>query len=403
MALVHLALLVGFVAIIVAVLLAWARHTGKIGEPILETAADAVTVAAFVVAIGALLMAVWPTDQQPAHPPPSPTNEGIPTPSVPGTTTLPTIVPSPASTRTPQPTNTPSPTPSNVLAAAEEVLIAGSEDQLYAYDGDGWTLVASTPNQGRIRALLPYGCSILVSQAGDPGTICTYDSQAGRWKGCADTPERRVNLLQRYGDRLFAGTSDRGYILEFNGSEWTTSFVTGDDYVLGMGVFRGNLYISTGWRGTVYEFDGTTWTKVLEPDEQTQIVLLPTYREMLYLYVLHSSTDARLYAHDGTQWSLVHQFDRALADGAVFDDRLYIGSTNSGNIYRYDGDTVELAETLPISRLAGRRALAVFRERLYLAALTDGVWVFDGRDWWRDPEAPQPVWPLTTFAPCAVE
>jgi hypothetical protein len=283
-----------------------------------------------------------------------------------------------------------------MFPTGQELLLAAAENKLFAYNGFEWYQVLAVPEK-RTTSILPNHCDIFVGTEDDRGMVYQYLAKRGEWISY-DTTQLQVNVLIKYQDAIYAGTSPYGIILRFSSSRWSTVFDSNDAYVTTMAIYNHKLYAGSEWRGVVYEYDGASWRVLIDTEEDSGGAFpLIVYQQKLFSTLGNPRV---LYAYDGSQWSKVYEFPdgEAIWRGAiVFQGKLYIGSFFSGNIYEYDGNTMRIITTLPASKIT---AMAEYLGKLFVSAWENGIWTFDGNKWSKEPNAPIKVYTFSKYTTC---
>lgn len=100
-----------------------------------------------------------------------------------------------------------------------------------------------------------------------------------------------------------------------------------------MAVYNDHLYVGTEWKGIIYKYDDAAWLKLMDTeDDDGGAFPLIVYQQKLFSTLGNKNV---LYSYDESQWSEIHRFpaEEALWKGsAIFQDKLYLGPLNSGNI-----------------------------------------------------------------------
>jgi hypothetical protein len=239
-------------------------------------------------------------------------------------------------------------------------------------------------------------------------------------------------VLQPYGGKLYAGTTD-GKVYQLSGGSWTLSRDTGKaGGVRSMAVFRGELFVGNGSDGVVDSYDGTTWTAgrftvagvsgvrsmaVFDPSVPTlhlgcgrspqaelrrwngssvSAVLFnpqePTPETMLVLnrvlYVFGADSASRrgsIYRYDGTTWEyLLGLPEQYPTVGLVWDGLAYLGMGAGGELWSFDGASARLVRGGLAAGNDELRGLAVWGGALWVGVRSGSevrLKRFNGQAW----------------------
>jgi len=241
--------------------------------------------------------------------------------------------------------------------------------EIWRTNGITWEQVITsgfgiTNNYG-INALAVFSNAIYAATSADDGVMQIYRSasgDAGSWSpvvtdGFGDGGVRQDVTMDVYGGYLYLGIG-RADVAELwrtnDGVTWSPVFTDGlaanNTYVSAMAEFNGAFYIglrnvTTGgevWRTT----DGTTFTRVFDgglgDPNNGRPYGLQVFNGYLYLVFSNLVTGAEVWrTSDGMTWEQVGDAgwgdsNNGFADyfdkgAAIFNNRLYIGTTNSAN------------------------------------------------------------------------
>ena len=245
----------------------------------------------------------------------------------------------------------------------------------------------------------------------------------------------RIWRMHPYGEDLYAVSDGEGKLYRWNGSTWSTAWDTGASGLLAMAVYKGSLYLG-GNGGTVYRWNGSSGgvaftigdavrvpvMGVYAPDQGQWLYLgyeaadgtqlaqtengsayvgqgprlgyaavedLVVYRGQVHLLVTHGRRSA-IFTHaiDGNGYALAHEGERFVRS-AVWGDHLYLSTVDGGRIYRWDGNSLELATVVARDYPQALRGLVAHDGALWVAVAdaTKGLHLraWDGQRWHMGP------------------
>ena len=179
--------------------------------------------------------------------------------------------------------------------------------------------------------------------------------------------DRAVESMAVYGNKLYVGwynttvatDATASKVCVFNGSSWsvitkaTMGAVANDLYLVSMGVYNNALYIGTGnttaatdaTGAKVLKYDGATWsifTKATMGGIANDLYMqaMAVYNDKLYIGTTNAtaatdSTGAKVLTYNGSAWAAITKAtmggaaaDLALQSMAVYNGKLYIGTAN---------------------------------------------------------------------------
>ena len=211
-----------------------------------------------------------------------------------------------------------------------------------------------------------------------------------------------VISLQVYDGKLYAGTGIEGKIYVYDGETWDLAYDSPEGLVWGFAVYDGRLYAGTGGMGRIYVYNGTTWS--LEVDlnglfpDVNEVRGMCVYNGKLYVGTNTHLAGGRVFVYDGVEWSLAFQapyvpptptpppfYSGDVLSLAVYDGKLYAGTSPLGEIYVYDGETWSLAydspewSVWPFVEYGGKLYAGTARYPFQLAG--GRIYVYDGETW----------------------
>jgi hypothetical protein len=254
-------------------------------------------------------------------------------------------------------------------------------------------------------AMAPYGSNLYVGSGlvgGQPrvwasnlgGSVISHSATAARIPSC----------MAVYANRLYVGNSGDGTVASFDGTTWTAvafTLAAGKASALATHYRQAAsyLYVASAGGGLngscrmVY-WDGVSLSLGQFDLEEPECSVLVPWRHHLWMFSADLSRRiGGIYSVDdsstGGLWE-THDVltSNSFTAGCVFGDDVYLGTGVDGEIYRFDGNRLEL-----VYRLATRTAaytarilgMAAWAGALWVAisdgAGTTGLLRFDGRAW----------------------
>ena len=139
---------------------------------------------------------------------------------------------------------------------------------IYVYDGTSWDITYDA-SQTIVRSFAEYDGKLYAGTEYFMGAaIYVYDGATDEWQESLGSIDLYgVLSLATYGDKLYAGTSNNGYIYVFDGASWSLAFDSPDTHVWSLATYGGMLFAGTGPNGLIYVFDGTNWELACDMDE----------------------------------------------------------------------------------------------------------------------------------------
>jgi len=192
------------------------------------------------------------------------------------------------------------------------------------------------------RILAVHGGSLYA--AGQPsGNIYRYDG-GDTWTSIGQIGGSTTCLaLYSFGGYLWAGTSATT-MARWNGSVWENMGNLPAQYAEAMMEYNSNLYICSN---KVYRWDGGgVFTDMVLPAGTNPEPLI-VYDGALYTVPSLAPT-TRLYKYDGAAWASVGNLTGCTwADAfAEFNGSLYVGAADTGLVFKWDGATFSLVDTI---------------------------------------------------------
>jgi outer membrane protein assembly factor BamB len=243
----------------------------------------------------------------------------------------------------------------DIAADRATVFIGDDAGLLHALDADTgaerWTFRAG----GAIRAKPTCEAGALLVQA-DDGVLYKVDAVNGRmiWKTQVNkNPIRRLPLgdpHSRYdwrasaaavaGGSVYLGTDD-GHVLALDMAtgqvKWTFAAA---DAVVGSPAVRENRVYAGSFDGRVYALDAATGAPVWSRDTHGAVTSAPELHSGLVIVGNRSYDLVALRASDGgVIWTRYMWFSWVESPGHVFDDVLYIGSSDAAKVFALDPNT----------------------------------------------------------------
>lgn len=218
-------------------------------------------------------------------------------------------------------------------------------DILNHYNQDTDLVISdSTPSSEQVRTLELYDDAIYAGCAN--GVILKWDPDTGDWSTSCDLGAFIVVSMEVYTpeNKLFAGGND-GSISEYDGSSWSTSTDTGNDTIVDMIEYNGNLYALELETGKIFEYNGTSWSTSCDTP-LTNATHLEVYDGKLFM-IGDNGTNTICYEYNGTSWSTSCDFGAVTFDRhalCVHGGRLFANS--DGDLYAHDGTSWASAGSL---------------------------------------------------------
>lgn len=262
---------------------------------------------------------------------------------------------------------------------------------LWRYEGNGQWLDLGNPQ----------GCNAISSIVEFDGQIyCGLGRYIGQGSDLGDLPNRipggQVYRLEADGRWVFCGhpgaedaTPEDDRLPDFSqhvhakSSEGvaTSAFSTGKaDDVIGLTVYRGNLYCTSHHRRGAFVYEGGQNWKYIGPDER--ILSFTVHHD--HLYALINGGPVYRYEGDGA-WTHCGRPEKAIQSYSAVTSggQLYIGTWPEAEVYRYEGEKTWTPVTKE-GRVGYERELmatALYNGKVYIGSLPmANVWRMDGRD-----------------------
>ncbi len=270
----------------------------------------------------------------------------------------------------------------------------------FVYDGTSWidtknNSLVNTNSFAVYNEKLYYdgklyaGSSAIYACAGDfmpiPTPIPTQTPNPASWKLSYDGPEQDITALQVYNGKLYAGARDYGSIYVYDGNSWSLSYAGQSGLVSEFVTYNCKLYAGIGQK--LYVYDGSSWTMVngtpLISSMWSVNSIYPVAHFAVYnnkLYAPSASNPSNIYEYDGVSWSMAPDvsFHYNPQSVIVYNGKLYAGSYD-GIVYAYDGTSLNVSYD---SRDDVVEYLAVYDGKLYAGTSRYGnIYVYDGTSW----------------------
>ncbi len=199
----------------------------------------------------------------------------------------------------------------------------------------------------------------------------TLDGES--WREAFMTREDRVHAMTVFKNRLYAGTSSQGRVVAFDGLQWNTVGILSEVAVTCFGIFKNRLYAGTYPSGLIFAtHDGLNWEEV-SATGQHFIQCFHEFNGALYAGTSSPKGIKILRTQNGRDWQAVYETSRELNLYCmeVYENALYAGTGNSGRILKtHDGENWVSAYS---SDEEGVRAFTVFNDYLYAATENGGA------------------------------
>ncbi|MDI6916392.1 MAG: CARDB domain-containing protein [Thermoplasmatales archaeon] len=222
--------------------------------------------------------------------------------------------------------------------------------QVYVYDGNTWSEIWSTTDH-ETWDFAVYNDKLYLGTGYPTGRVMVYDGSS--WNTSFDSPAYHLQSLEVYKDRLYAGCSGggRGAIYEFDGNYWNLSYDPPEDGFPDIVEYNDKLYACT-WDGNIYVFDGLNWNVAYSPPKG--VYRLSVYKDRLYA----GGEAGIIYVFDGNNWATALDLpEECVYSLKAYDNKLYIGTGDSGRMYVYPGGTLIGTDVISLVQ-AGENAIA---------------------------------------------
>ncbi len=258
------------------------------------------------------------------------------------------------------------------------VIYAGTYGgHVYQYNGElNWELISSQLDE-TVYGLVEFDGQLYASTGSSPGKVFRYDGNDG-WTMVGNNMGSRMYSLAVYNGELYAGGGSHALLYRYNGGtswtkvvdysswsgiwtmhEWNGLLYLGDagmdkigswngtsfDYIVDLGgsciydfqEYNGALY-AAAWQGRMYRSsNGNTWTTSIGSQSNTMWEL-EEYQGSLYMGL----NNGRLQRWNGSTKTDVLTAPGGIHSLATDGDVLFVGTTNSGRVYGWDGSSLQL-------------------------------------------------------------
>jgi hypothetical protein len=241
------------------------------------------------------------------------------------------------------------------------------------------TLSWSNRRQNNIVSI-PYGSEINEVNGSE---LTTYQLTGPIFNGVIHPKYLRQQLVE-----LFNNPSREFTYIDFGGqSEIVGNWELNKDLAFpitnipALGIFSNTLYGGTGFQGRFLKYGGgTSWSEIHDFTEQVAVSIVE-YNNKMYVGTLNSGN---VYEYDGVSWSLSYtSSELAINALAVYGGDLYAGSGDfsgtNGTVYKFNGTTWS---TSFASGQLSIQALTVYNGKLYAGSGSLGkIFEYNGTTW----------------------
>ncbi|MBI4752589.1 MAG: PQQ-like beta-propeller repeat protein [Acidobacteria bacterium] len=221
----------------------------------------------------------------------------------------------------------------------------GDSGQIFVFDGVSWSNMGVAFG-GTFYDLLAYNGKLYTVY----DTVYAYDGVS--W--AVAQPSIGAISLAVYDNKLFVGTANTGLVHQFDGTTWSSVWVTSEPILTELEVHDGKLYLGTNPGGHIYAFDGSSWSLCFDSPEET-VGALASFNGMLFA---GTSSSGLIYLMGGTAPSSVDLYLHASGSTLFLDNLAPGGSTakfrdssslnfNSGNPWKEIGTWDSVAGSIP--------------------------------------------------------
>lgn len=211
-------------------------------------------------------------------------------------------------------------------------LYASGNERIYEKDGT-WNEIYNT-NENFIHDFIEFNGKMYIATSRS-GVIFEFDGSnfTINW----DSSQTHMYCFCIYNNELYVGTRPNGIIYKFNGTTWDLAYQTNDTSVFCMHVYDGKLFAGTN--DAIYSFNGSSWNLEYFIDAQTMCI----YNDILYT----GGINGEIYEFDKFTWAFTYDTGEVEINKMyVYNNKMYVGTSNVGNIHIFDSSTWQLDTNL---------------------------------------------------------